>query len=73
MSKAVAKKVVCNDSRYCFAKRNDMKGHWFCEILKDNYPDGVCPFCKPERDVTNGEWYPWDPTYKEPVIEKKVV
>ena len=40
----------CNDSRRCFAKRQRVRGEGkFCTILMESYPDGKCPFCKPER------------------------
>lgn len=46
---------VCNDTKVCFARREDGK----CEILVTGYEcDGDCKFCKPDREVTNGKKYP---------------
>jgi len=46
--------ATCRDSRECFAKK---EGH-LCKILMESYEDGKCPFCKPEREVTDGVRYP---------------
>lgn len=35
----------CNDTRECFAQ---IQGK--CTILTGNYPDGKCPFCKPDKN-----------------------
>ena len=44
----------CNDRRECFAKSNGK-----CTLLETVFPDGQCPFCKPERLYTNGVHYPY--------------
>jgi len=49
-------KPRCKDSRPCFARKD---GH--CVCLISTYPDGKCPFCKPEMEVTNGVYYPFVP------------
>jgi hypothetical protein len=51
---------ICPDSRECFAKKNGR-----CIVLQRDSnrnkgfysKDGECPFCKPHRDITNGEVY----------------
>lgn len=56
----------CPDTRDCFAK---LGGE--CVVLqKDSNhrkifytEDGECPFCKPERDVTDGKRYSYNPVY----------
>lgn len=45
--------TICIDERPCFARFESE-----CTLLEDTYPEGECPFCKPERDVTNGVRYP---------------
>lgn len=46
---------ICIDSRECFAK-GPKKG---CMALSITYEkDGVCPFCKKRRDITDGKYYP---------------
>ena len=58
--------AICNDTRFCFAK-NLSSGR--CEILiqrsanDKGYPNGKCPFCKPERNVTNDKYYPYNSAY----------
>lgn len=52
----------CNDKRPCFARNEDGK----CKILKSSYNDKLCPFCKPEKDVTNGVKYPYNPERCKP-------
>jgi len=50
----------CPDSRECFAKLGDE-----CVVLQRDAnrrkifytEDGECPFCKPDRDITNGKVY----------------
>ena len=49
----------CVESRPCFAKNRESK-YVKCRILTSTYPDGKCPFCKPEMEVTNGKRYPFD-------------
>ena len=44
----------CHDIRPCFA-RNE-RGR--CILLKDTYPDTLCPFCKKYREKTGGKCYP---------------
>lgn len=47
------KPIVCNETtRKCFANKDGA-----CTLLKTNYPEGECPFCKPERYVTDGKYY----------------
>lgn len=46
----------CHDPRPCFARINGG-----CALIgydKPMYKDGECPFCKPDREVTNGVYYP---------------
>lgn len=45
----------CKDSRECFARNQFSE----CTILK-TVPgrDGECTFCKPDQEVTNGNYYP---------------
>ena len=54
--------MICRDERTCFAKARDGKN---CEILADTYPKGVmCPFCKRDRTMTKGRFYPYvEPKY----------
>jgi hypothetical protein len=54
----------CKDKRKCFAKvpRNFRTG---CSILIKGYRDGKCPFCKPDRDVTDGKRYSHEMHYNE--------
>ena len=42
----------CHEIRPCFARDRGA-----CTILTETYPYD-CPFCKPEREVTNGKHYP---------------
>ena len=45
------KVITCNEgTRKCFANKDGN-----CTLLKANYPAGECPFCKPERHVTDGK------------------
>lgn len=44
----------CRDCRTCFAKNE--KG--MCRLLDEVYNDRECPFCKPDRNITNGRIYP---------------
>ena len=55
--------VRCNEtSRTCFAQRRKTRnGHWNCNLLNGNYPDGECPFCKPVAEITNNVMYPYNP------------
>ena len=49
----VAYMPKCNDLRRCFAKGGD----YTCSALTETYPAGKCPFCKPDRAVTDGYRY----------------
>lgn len=40
-----SERLICNDSRPCFGRQEDLK----CKILSAIYAkDGDCPFCKPK-------------------------
>lgn len=52
------KGFVCQDSRPC-GGRDARTGR--CRPLESGYPDGKCPFCKPDFNYTNGEYYGYDP------------
>ena len=53
---------VCNDTRECFAKKREFANDPYrCQILTKVYKGDTCPFCKPECEVTNGVFYPYDP------------
>jgi len=54
--------VRCNDSRDCFAKIDGYKGK-ICTLLTKTYPKDTCPFCKADREVTNGKRYPYPAHY----------
>ena len=68
MAKKEIVKPKCNDKRQCFAKERGRDGY-YCTILAmpytnaPMYADGDCPFCKPEKEVTNGKYYPYDTNY----------
>ena len=49
----------CKDKRPCFARQ---RGTRLCTALSEVYEGtGVmCPFCKPEKEVTNGKAYPYN-------------
>lgn len=47
---------MCQDRRKCFARTE--RGQ--CKALSSAYPDGECPFCKPDGNVTNGKRYLYD-------------
>ena len=47
---------TCRDKRPCFARHDGR-----CEILTEALP--FCPFCKPDRFVTNGKRYPFEEYY----------
>ena len=50
----------CFDSRKCFAR--GLAGG--CTILATTYTtDGACKFCKPDRSITNGKYYPFKANY----------
>ena len=51
-------RVVCNDSRKCFAKSTfKTNGTYSCAVLTEGYPDGRCPFCKNRQEYTKGKQY----------------
>lgn len=54
--------VRCRFKEPCFARSG---GEYlpFCEILSKQIETKTCPFCKPERDVTDGIKYPYNPIY----------
>lgn len=52
----------CNEKRNCFAKKDGM-----CTVLNSTYPAGKCKFCKPEREITKGKRYEYNPDY---LVEK---
>lgn len=54
---------ICIDTRECFARLSKKK----CQALSVTYEhDGECPFCKKEKNITNGKYYPFyvQPTKK---------
>jgi len=54
------KDSFCRDSRECFGRLPDKT----CRALTGTYEqDGQCPFCKPDREVTDGVRYPYDIRY----------
>ena len=57
--------LKCYEERPCFAKERGR-----CALLKMTYKDGACPFCKPDRDVTNGVYYPIEYNYAVKVVKK---
>lgn len=36
---------LCEDTRPCFAKNGD-----YCAILRKTYEDGMCPWCKRNKE-----------------------
>lgn len=62
MSERINKNPICDDSRACFAKKKHY-GIDVCTILKSTYENGLCPFCKPDRSVTDGITYEFNPDY----------
>lgn len=49
---------ICIDTRECFAKMRT-GDRYRCDCLTRSYDvDGDCPFCKPEKEITNGKRYP---------------
>lgn len=65
--------TICSDPRQCFARKTASTGLPVCAILTDTYEHAgkQCPFCKPDREVTNGKQYPYDKTYGERMSGKK--
>lgn len=49
---------ICNDKRTC-GMATHIDGVKKCACLHTTYPDGKCPFCKPDKAYTNGKWYPY--------------
>ena len=52
---------LCYDRKPCFGKHGEL-----CTVLERGTRDYVisgCPFRKPERDVTKGKRYPYNPEY----------
>lgn len=57
--------ALCKDARPCFARRETLEvGMYVCSALTSSYGEGLCPFCKPERDVTSGKRYPYNTKYQ---------
>lgn len=56
--------TICKEKGECFA-RQGLIVHGRCNILTSAqaYGYGTCPFQKPEREVTGGKIYPYDPYY----------
>ena len=60
---------VCEDTRECFGAMVH-GGMRFCRALSSTYAeDGQCPFCKPDRDITNGKQYLYNPDME---VTKKI-
>lgn len=56
----------CRDTRKCFATVYYGGMRWCKALGGPPYKnDGDCPFCKEEREVTNGKVYPFNPDYEE--------
>lgn len=71
----MGKYASCEQNCECFAKTKDyICGFELtkCTILsRTDFGDRKCPFAKPEREVTNGIFYEYDPTaYAENIIDK---
>lgn len=51
---------ICREQGECFARLGRK-----CTILNSaqGYGRDTCPFRKPEREVTNGRFYPYNPDY----------
>jgi len=63
----------CRDTRPCFAREVNPEGTGICLILMDTYlnENRDCPFCKPEKEVTDGKRYPYNTHYSEKMQGKK--
>ena len=48
---------VCVQTGPCFAREDDK-----CTIL-NKQPKGKCAFQKPDKEITKGKKYPWNPNY----------
>lgn len=62
---------TCRDTRKCFAAI-EKRGYRMCSVLTETYFGNQCPFCKPERDVTDGKHYSYDVKYAGKVRSKNV-
>ena len=51
----VSSSEICKIDAPCFA-RGSLSGR--CKILTPPLPVNRCSFCKPDRTVTNGKYYP---------------
>lgn len=61
---ATGKDPRCVDSRPCFAQTTIRGGLKRCTALTSSYEeDGDCPFAKPDKEVTDGQRYPYDTRY----------
>ena len=62
---SICENMTCNDPRKCFAK-GPSGG---CSLLIETYPTGVkCPFAKPDRQVTDGKFYPINKSTAKPWV-----
>lgn len=54
---------MCDDLRPCFARK--VGGQ--CMILTDtyNFYEDLCPFCKRDREKTDGKVYPYNQHYDD--------
>ena len=71
----MGKYASCDQNCECFAKlKKYICGFEMtkCTILsRTDFGDRECPFAKPEREVTNGIFYEYDPTdYAEKIDDK---
>lgn len=53
----------CVEGKKCFGQVKGLDGLNRCYVLVEPFPDRPCPFCKEERDVTDGKKYPYDANY----------
>jgi len=70
-----AKGFKCMDSRKpsCGGKRKKEPRKGYCACLDSGYPDGKCPFYKPDFSMTDGIYYPYvKPLGKEYPTKKAV-
>lgn len=54
----MANSFVCRDSRNCAMRAKSGIHEGECTCLESGYEGDTCPFCKEERFVTNGVFYP---------------
>ena len=72
MSGQITINPVCEDTRKCFGAMFH-GGMRFCRVLGSAYKaGGECPFCKPERDITNGKQYLYNVDAESVKKEKKI-